>query len=536
MAKCLSIELSQSLIRVAEMEASGKKSRMRTCFYFPVPQGAVEDGLIRDTQTVGELLKKELVRRKIRTKNVVFVVASSRIASREVTLPFVKEKSIQNIIQANAADYFPIDVSKYVLSYNIIGIHTIEEDKTKQYQLHVYAAPKSISAAYQEMASVAGLNVAKIGYAGDSIYQAVKEEYASGIHVIAKIEERFTLLSIIRDGKLALQRNLNHGMDSAVEAVRMYPVFGNNLDFEGAMEVLGSRSCIRQHLDMDPMECEPEDTDDFVREARRDVTESLRYLTGNISRIMDYYVSRNQGAEFASISICGLGAGIRGLDRLLSNELGQHTEVITELRGISTSRDLGDFSMYLSLVGSVTSRVNLMEKVSRKKKEEKDSLRGAWLIFVLGSLSAAILAGSSVGIRMIQEKEQDYLRQRITEEEPIRVIYQAYKNAMLQYTKMELMYVYTNTPNEGLVDFIEEMEEKMPSNIVVEDFNSTGSQVSFSMRVTSKAEAANTLIQLRTFDSLLDVTTTGISEGEDGTISMSVICSYQMPSLLESAG
>ena len=76
----------------------------------------------------------------------------------------------------------------------------------------------------------------------------------------------------------------------------------------------------------------------------------------------------------------------------------------------------------------------------------------------------------------------------------------------------------------------------MPSNIVVEDFNSTGSQVSFSMRVTSKAEAANTLIQLRTFDSLLDVTTTGISEGEDGTISMSVICSYQMPSLLESAG
>ena len=107
MAKCLSIELSQSLVRVAEMEASGKKSRMRTCFYFPVPQGAVEDGLIRDTQTVGELLKKELVRRKIRTKNVVFVVASSRIASREVTLPFVKEKVFRILFRQMQRTIFP---------------------------------------------------------------------------------------------------------------------------------------------------------------------------------------------------------------------------------------------------------------------------------------------------------------------------------------------------------------------------------------------------------------------------------------------
>lgn len=83
--------------------------------------------------------------------------------------------------------------------------------------------------------------------------------------------------------------------------------------------------------------------------------------------------------------------------------------------------------------------------------------------------------------------------------------------------------------------FIQEMEEKMPSSITVETFSSTGSQVSFSMRVASKSEAANTLIQLRTFDSLSSVTTTGIDEGEDGTVTMSVTCTYRNPALLDDA-
>ena len=75
----------------------------------------------------------------------------------------------------------------------------------------------------------------------------------------------------------------------------------------------------------------------------------------------------------------------------------------------------------------------------------------------------------------------------------------------------------------------------MPSTITVESFSSTGSEVSFTMRVAEKSEAANTLIQLRTFDSLASVTTTGIDEGDDGTVNMSVTCTYKDPALLDNA-
>ncbi|MDO4276896.1 MAG: pilus assembly protein PilM [Eubacteriales bacterium] len=534
MAKILSIEVGLSQVRVAEIEQKGKKSRMSSCFRFATPQGAVEDGYIRDTQSLGDLLKHELGQRKIKTKKVSFVVASSRVASREVRLPLVKQNRLQNIVEANATDYFPIDVTKYIMSYGIIDIE--EKEDEKQYHLMVYASPKSISAAYQELAVCAGLVMVRLDYIGDSIYNAVKDEFSQGTHILMKIEEKNTLIMVVKDGELSLQRNLNYGMDSAVETVRTYPVFGSNLDFEGAVQVLCTRNCIRRSLDMPAEENEPADTDDFVREARREVTESLRYLVGNISRIMDYYISRNTDAEFESIVCCGLGAELKGLPELLTNELGQRVSVLEELKEIQVPKNCEDGSMavYAAVTGSMKSTVNLMEKVTKKEKEAADNLRGAFLVFGVGLVSALALAGAGVAMRMYQENEQNRLNQRIEEEKSIEQIYEAYNDAKEQYDNFQVMYQYTNTPNEGLVAFIEEMEEKMPSNITVETFSSTGTQVSFSMRVTSKSEAANTLLQLRTFKSLNRVNTTGIDESEDGTVSMSVTCSYSEPAPLES--
>lgn len=152
MARILSIEAEASQIRVAEVEVRGKKGKIHNCFCIPAPQGAVEDGQIRDTKTLGENLKVELSQRKIKTKKVYFATGSTRIASREVRIPFVKANRIQSIIEANATDYFPIDVSKYVLSYSVVDVESQKsedgKEETKQYHLMVYAAPKAISAAY----------------------------------------------------------------------------------------------------------------------------------------------------------------------------------------------------------------------------------------------------------------------------------------------------------------------------------------------------------------------------------------------------
>ena len=541
MAKILSIEAEASQIRVAEVEVRGKKGKIHNCFCIPAPQGAVEDGQIRDTKTLGKNLKAELSQRKIKTKKVYFVTGSTRIASREVRIPFVKANRIQSIVEANATDYFPIDVSKYVLSYSVIDVESqrLEDGKeeTKQYHLMVYAAPKAISAAYSEFAENAGLTMTGITYTGDSIYHSVKDEYAKGTHILVKVEYTGTSITIIQDGELTLQRNINYGVDSAAETVRAFPEFGDRLDANEALDVLCSRKCINPFLDMESFDEEISDEDRKLETARAEVTESLRYLIGNISRIMDYYISRHTDTNFDSIVCCGLGAQVKGMMQLLTNELGQQVDVLQEFKNFAlpAGRNAQEVCLYAAVLSPGTSGVNLMDKVNRKKKEKKETLSGAIIICVVGTVAGVVLTAAGYANRIYQQHEQERLNQRISEESSIEEIYSAYTNAKAQYDNYQNMYQYTNTPNEGLKTFIKELEEKMPSDITVENFSSTGTQVSFSMRVGSKSAAANTIMQLRTFESLSTVTTTGIDEAEDGTVSLSVLCTYSDPAPLDSS-
>lgn len=541
MAKILSIEAEASQIRVAEVEVRGKKGRIYNCFCIPAPQGAVEDGQIRDTKTLGENLKAELSQRKIRTKKVYFATGSTRIASREVRIPFVKANRIQSIVEANATDYFPIDVSKYVLSYSVVDVESQKsedgKEETKQYHLMVYAAPKAISAAYSEFAENAGLTMTGITYTGDSIYHSVKDKYAKGTHILVKVEYTGTSITIIQDGELTLQRNINYGVDSAAETVRAFPEFGDRLDVNEALDVLCSRKCINPFLDMESFDEEISDEERKLETARAEVTESLRYLIGNISRIMDYYISRHTDTNFDSIVCCGLGAQVKGLMQLLTNELGQQVDVLQEFKNFAlpAGGNAQEVCLYAAVLSPGTSGVNLMDKVNRKKKEKKETLSGAIIICVVGTVAGVVLTAAGYANRIYQQHEQERLNQRISEESSIEEIYSAYTNAKAQYDNYQNMYQYTNTPNEGLKIFIEELEEKMPSDITVENFSSTGTQVSFSMRVGSKSAAANTIMQLRTFESLSTVTTTGIDETEDGTVSLSVLCTYSDPAPLDSS-
>lgn len=527
MAKLLTIEVNSAEVRVAEAEQNRKgNSYIKNCFCFDTPQGAVEDGYIRDVVTLGEVLKKELDAHNIKTKRVKFITTSSKVASREARIPFVKEKQIQGLLEANVTEYFPIDITQYVISYGIVDIEEKEEEK--QYHLMVYAAPKALGASYRGLAEEAELKLEGVGSSGDSLYRAVRQQYAQGTHFLIKIENKYTMIAIVRDGELALLRVLNYGIDGAVEALRTGPVFDGEAGFSDALHELRKARYISDMIDGELLH-----EDDALRESEKEVTESFRYLVGNISRLMDYYISRNTGTAFDSISCCGLGAGINGLTTLLSNEIGQEVQVLETLEGSSfVVNDQASMAQYVVLSGILDSRVNLMEQVVKKKSTGNEDIRGAMLVFIAGVAGAVILGGTAFGVNIYQAQHQKYLNRRIEEEKPIEEIYNMYTHMQEQYDAFEMMHGYTDTPNTGLVEFLEEMEAKMPSSLMIESFSSDGIGVTFTTSVESKDAAADLVIQLRSFESLSDVTTTGIEDIGDGVVVLTVTCTYAEPAVL----
>ena len=87
------------------------------------------------------------------------------------------------------------------------------------------------------------------------------------------------------------------------------------------------------------------------------------------------------------------------------------------------------------------------------------------------------------------------------------------------------MYGQTENRNEELVEFLEELEDKMPSDVHVVSFTSTIDGVAINMDVSSKSEAASAVEQLRSFNSLIPSSVTVNSVVEDideeaGTVSV----------------
>ena len=227
----------------------------------------------------------------------------------------------------------PIDISGYVLSYSIIDIESKEQETegaVRQYHLMVYAAPTAISTAFREFAEVAGLNMTGIGFTGDSVYSAVKTTFADGLHMLVKIEYNSTSISVLNNGELALQRTVNYGVDSAIETVRAFPQFGEDLTQTEALTVLHDRRCLQDTLNG----IAAAETGSAGRITGKCQDGSYRELP-----LHGWKYFPNHGllyfqkyrCHFSSIQICGLGAGIKGIRRLLANELGQRVEVLYAL-------------------------------------------------------------------------------------------------------------------------------------------------------------------------------------------------------------
>ena len=171
-SKTLTIEVGNEFIKVCEMQNNKNTVMVHHAISVQTPQDTVEDGFVKDINQVSEVIKRALSEEQITSKEVTFVLNSSRVATKEVILPLVKREKIQELVNANASEYFPVNIDDYVFSYTIL-----EEKKTKEEQksrILVFAAPEGLVESYFNLARVLGMKVTAVDYAGNSTLQLIK--------------------------------------------------------------------------------------------------------------------------------------------------------------------------------------------------------------------------------------------------------------------------------------------------------------------------------------------------------------------------
>lgn len=521
--KILSIEIGVDVTHVLEMDYRVKNPKVYRSFSFQTPVGVIGEAGVRKSEEFRIALHKLLDANKIKTRKTLFVVNSGKIASREVLIPMIKENRIKDFLNTNSADFFPVDLSRYQLVYRNEGV--VQQDTVKKRKLYVFAVPGDLVQSYEELADFCSLELTALDYVGNSIFQMMHKAVGNNICCSVKLDDNATMITIINQGMVVLQRTVFYGFEEVEKVVVDSGLFPKE-QYPAAMDILQQTDCL------DTNQTAPGDA---MNAMRAEAVEALRPMIGNIRRVLDYYQSRNNGAEVKECFLIGNGAYIKGLDRLMSLELNLpvHLQEKDVLNGFRTSGGRLD-AMYEACYGAAIQPLDFVfgsaqtaKIIEEKKKRE---LLAAKLIGLLCVACAVILLALSGVQRIALSHELNTLNKQKDELEYIQDIYNAYVDTKSQYDDVTKMNGKTETVSDALADAIEEMEEKFPSGVKVTSLTSNGEGISMDIEVSTKEEAAKILQNLATFDAFRSVTTNGITESTDEngkiTVTFSVMCTY----------
>ena len=550
MSKVLSIELGYSLVRVLEIDYKTKKPKIYSNFEFKTPENVLEDGFIKQPEELGNVLRAELESHGFKTKQVVFSISSARIASRDTTLPYVKENKLAELVMASAPDVFPVDISNCKITYQILETQD-SGDGNKKYHVALYAAPNDLLESYYTLCTIAGLQIVALDYSSNSFAVATQGVFASGTSMAVKVDDRSSLVSVFSEGKIAIQRTIPYGGDAAIEEIinMEEQESGDRVSYEKALGLLQMRSCIRASIDPDVNDDE-DGNDERIKQFRMNIAETFTMFNSSIMRVIDYYNSRNSDSPIEAVYLTGYAESFLGLPQLMSSELGIAVERLCD-RSSEIFSGLKEGGAYINCIGAAIEPMDFIPDkhsskknrglrkggagAARLKKEGSAAVDPNYLligitVFLVCVIAAGALAAFTLMPYMAEEKKNKQLTQREAELAPVQEIYWNKVYAEEYYNQARNMEGTVTTPNENLPAFFSELENKLPATVNVISFTADDTTVTMNMNVESKEAAAMVVEQLRTFDSLMSVNARAITEeiNELGgsVVNMTAVCTY----------
>lgn len=524
--RVLSIEIGNSFTKICEIDYKVKKPKVYKVLTVETPEGVVVDGMLQPTQEYADHLVNALGTNGIRTKRVIFTISSTRVASREVQIPNVKANKIEALVKTNANDYFPVDLTQYEIGHYLAGGLT-EEGKLRVMAL---AVPKALLNSYYQLAQMCGWEVECFDYSSNSLYQILRDEKSEKVTMMIKIDENNTIVTVLSAGKVLLQRTVAYGVQDAIETMIASGAYAVN-DPMSAVERFQKKTCLNRVLhqgdkvwEENAGRWEDEDAGNVeVTAARQKITASLEPLIVGVSRVIDFYDSRNGDTPIERTYVTGLGGSFSGMSKLFTNCLERKVHTLSDMEdkiGMSKAIRSTRPAAYISCLGAVLAPVGLIDK-SQQKTKGMTVVSGTNYTFVsvavlvLGVILSIAMAVTSLTRYFGTVAENVALQARVEELQPAQAVYNDYLATAAQYDKYQYLYEYTENPNENLVEFINELEQILPSSFWTNSFSSDMEGISMSVTVEGKAAAARTILNIRNMESIEDVQISNITDAQN---------------------
>ena len=512
-SRLLTITLNKEHIKISEVETTPQRTvSVYAAATLVTPEGGVDtDGYITDIEKVSNVISEAIDTNGMTRESVIFSMQSAKIMTKEVMAPYIKPAKLAEYIKSNASDYFPVNIEDYLVSHYVLEV--VRKDEGKQLKVMAVAVPVSLVAQYYELAESLEMTVQSLDYANNSNSQLLGLQVDERGSVVIQMGEESTTVCIFHDRVPQLIRTVPYGRNTVANAV----MEKRNVTYNDAVWLLTTKPILRTSFS----------EGDYV-------TDSLKYMVNNISRVIDYFVAKNPDIPIESACFISEEKGIVGVETLLAEELNIPVEKVDILKEVVLEYNLtvaiGDLTKYITNIGAVIDPVNFVTaEVAEKAKRSNTGRRyKIGLIVSLGVAAGLILFPS---VKLVTSLVTRSLYQNDNAKyEGVEATVEAYYNSKDKYNEILKFKDMATTNNDYLGDFIAFLEDDMPSDISITSMNVTDGAVSMNCKGKSKDTLASFIDTLKDQKNINNVYVAAFSENADYsgaiTISYTVVCTF----------
>ncbi|MDW7728815.1 MAG: type IV pilus assembly protein PilM [Bacillota bacterium] len=301
--RSVGLEIDYGTVRAVEAAGTSSAPRLVTMASHPLPEGSVDEGIIIDSQQVGEALRELWSIGQVKYRKVILGVSNQGVLVRQTIIPKVKigKEKINNVIRFQAQELLPVALDSVVMDYMITGETTVEENPA--YEVLIVAARREMLSAFLEALDYANLEVADIDVSTLALMRVLPETAVSRTVAVINIANGLSNIMIYDRGRPRLARLVSIKLTGLANKM--------SVNLNSVLEA----------------------ADHSSGDKRRIYNEWLNELITEAGSSLSYYQNQESAMNLEAIILNGRGALLGGLAGRLEEALGIPVRITNPFAG-----------------------------------------------------------------------------------------------------------------------------------------------------------------------------------------------------------
>ncbi len=322
------VDIGSHAVKVCQLKRTDKGYFVIALGSALLPEGAVDDGTLNDSEAVGTVIADLFKNLKIKEKKVGFSISGYSVIVKKVNLAVMDDKKLEEHIMLEAEQYIPFDINDVYLDYQDLKTNSEDSDRT---DVMLVAAKKEIVDEYLDMLRSLNLQPVIVDVDGFALENTYETNFEKTDNVaLVDIGASKMNINILSGGVSVVARDIVVGSRQLTEQVQG----AFDMDFDDAEALkLG-------HI---PAEEKQEEMEQIFS------TTCTQWVL-EIKKAIDLYHSNHPEDPLTRLVLSGGGSKVIGLTEFLESETSLPVELFNPFENMGFNKKKID-KEYLERIG-----------------------------------------------------------------------------------------------------------------------------------------------------------------------------------------